>query len=330
MNGPAKSVLITGANGFVGSRLCRKLLEQGLRVIAGVRRGADLSLLEGLEVEFRYGDIMHSDTLPGMVGEVDYIIHNAGVTKVKKPQMFFDVNEGGTRNLFEAVVAHNPGVTRIVYVSSLAGSGPSSGGQPRKEGDLPAPLTAYGKSKLAGEVMALSYSDRFNVVAVRPPGVYGPGDKEIFSFFQTVYRRIRPCIGNQDRRLQLVHVDDLCEGICRAALSSAKSGSVYFVAEQKSYGMGEMIGLLQEACGRKGFPLWIPGPVFVAIGAVSGFLFKLVGATPMLTSEKAHELLGSWEVSTDKARDELGFVSKITFAEGARQTFQWYLKQGWL
>jgi nucleoside-diphosphate-sugar epimerase len=203
-------------------------------------------------------------------------------------------------------------------------------GRPVSENDDPHPISVYGKSKLAGEKVALSHAGSFNVVSIRAPGIYGPGDKEIFSFFQTAYRRIKPVIGDQKRRLQLVHVDDLCEGVYRAAVSEAKTGSVYFIAENRSYAMGELVGLLQQACRKKGFPLWIPGPLFVAIGAVSGFLFKLVGATPMLTVEKANELLGSWEVSTDKARDELGFESQIGFAEGALQTYQWYLKQGWL
>ena len=168
------------------------------------------------------------------------------------------------------------------------------------------------------------------VVSVRPPGVYGPGDKEVLAFFQAVYRRLKPCIGNIDRKLQMVHVDDLCRGIFLAATHETVSGSIYFIAENRSYRMRELIEYLQIACGRKGIPVIVPGPVFRLIGAISETCFKLVGATPMLTREKAGEILASWEITTDKARRELGYESKIPFADGAKQTYEWYIREGWL
>ena len=324
------SVLITGANGFVGARLCRLFLDEGCRVIAGVRKTANLSQLEKLDVEYRYGDITRPETLPEMVSGVDYIVHNAGVVKAKRERTFFEVNEKGTRSLMEAIAQHNPLVKRVVYISSLAAFGPSQIGHPLTEDAPPQPLTAYGRSKLKGEQVALSFADRFNVVAVRPPGVYGPGDREILAFFQTVNNRIKPYIGNTGRMLQLVHVDDLCRGIYLAAIGGAATGEAYFIAEKNGYTMKQLIAMLEAAGGKKAFPLIIPGPLFRAIALISETVFKAVGATPMLTREKANELLASWEVSTEKARRELGYESRITFEQGARETYAWYKQEGWL
>ncbi|KAA3631239.1 MAG: SDR family NAD(P)-dependent oxidoreductase [Calditrichaeota bacterium] len=325
-----RSILITGANGFVGARLCRKFLSKNYHVIAGVRKNADLSQLQGLDIEFRYGDVTDKSSLETMVIGVDYIIHNAGIVKAKNDATFYDVNETGSRNLCEAVVAHNQNLKKLIYISSLAAAGPALNGNPVTEDDDPRPITTYGCSKLAGEKTVLEFKDKLHVLSVRPPGIYGPGDKEIFSFFETVHKRIKPYIGDIQRKLQLVHVDDLCEGIVKAIEAETASGSIYFIAEKDSYTMEQLIAFIESAVGKKGFPLILPGVVFKAVAFVSKTLFKLVNATPMLTPEKAGELLASWEISTAKAKDELGFESSIPFADGSRETYNWYIEKGWL
>jgi nucleoside-diphosphate-sugar epimerase len=330
MTDTRESILVTGANGFVGSRLCAHLLQKGYYVIAQVRRTSDLSLLKDLKVEYRYGDITTPETLPDMVRNVDYIVHNAGVIKARRRETFFAVNEQGTLDLLDAVVAHNPTVKRVVHISSVAAAGPSTPGCPVKETDPPHPITTYGESKLAGERVALSFADRLPVVVVRPPGVYGPGDRGIYSMFQAVWLHLKPLIGDSKRKLQLVHVDDLCEGIAKGLKAQVKSGGVYFIAERIAYQYGELINILVTGGGRWAVPLYLPSPLFRAIATISEFSFKAVGVTPLLTREKSRELNSSWEMDTSRAKAELGFESKINFADGARQTFEWYIRNGWL
>ena len=330
MSQPQESILITGANGFVGTQLCRKFLENGFRVVAGVRKTADLSMLEGLDLEFRYGDVTSTESLADMVKEVDYVIHNAGVVKAKKKKTFYAVNEKGTSNLFDAISRYNPGVKKVIYVSSLAAAGPSRDGKPVTELDRPNPITTYGLSKLAGEVAALSYKDKFNVLSIRPPAIYGPGDKEVFPFFQAVYKGIRPFIGNSSRKLQVVEVGDLCQGFYLAVICDTPSGEICFVAESEAYTMKRLIELMAEACGKDGFRLYVPSFLLYMMAFVAQTLSAMVGVTPMLSREKAREILSSWEVSTSKAKNLLGFSSQIKFEQGARSTYDWYLKHGWL
>lgn len=330
MNQSDSSILITGANGFVGAQLCRKFLDSGFQVMAGVRKTANLAMLDGLKVDYRFGDVTSAESLVEMVKDVDFIIHNAGVVKAKKKQMFYDVNEKGTANLFEAISRHNPNVKKVIYVSSLAAAGPSKDGRPVTESDKPNPITSYGSSKLAGEAAALSYQDKFNVLSIRPPAIYGPGDKEVFPFFEAVYKGIRPFIGDSSRKLQLVEVGDLCQAFYLAVTKSTPSGEICFVAESKAYSMKQLIELMAEACGKDGFRLYIPAFVLYTMGMAAQTLSALVGATPMLTLEKAREILSSWEVTTSKARELFGFSSSVSFEDGASATYDWYIKHGWL
>jgi nucleoside-diphosphate-sugar epimerase len=330
MPGQSTSVLITGANGFIGSRLCRLFLDRGWRVIAGVRENANCSLLSGLDVEYRYGDICHPESLRELVASVDCIIHNAGLVKAKSRKRFFEVNQKGTENLLQAIVDHGGTPRRVVIISSLAAAGPIRDNRPLRESDPPQPISVYGESKLACERTALTFADRLSLVIVRPPGVYGPGDREILTFFRAVYRKFIPLLGDSHRSIQLVHVDDLCRGVYAASTADSASGEVYFIAENRSYTMGELLGLLEKGCDRNGMRLTIPAGLFKLIAVISETLFRLIGATPMLTREKARELLAGWAIDPSKAREELGFESKIPFEQGARETYAWYIQEGWL
>lgn len=330
MENSARTILITGANGFVGSRLCHRFADHGYRVIAGVRPSAKLELLEGTEVEYRHGDVTQPESLVEMVKGVDYIIHNAGLVKAKGPDHFFRVNVKGTQNLCEAVLEQNPEIKKLIYISSLAAAGPSLDGRPVKESDQPHPVSFYGKSKLGGEQVAHSFADRLNILSIRPPGVYGPGDTEIFSLFQTTHYHLRPVIGNQKRLLQLVHVDDLVRGIQLALEAETESGESFFIGENRAYRMSELARLLHQAIGRWAIPVIIPSPIFRLIAMISEAIFNILDATPMLTPDKAEELLCAWAMDGSKAKTKLGFESQIDLASGLKSTYQWYLKHGWL
>jgi nucleoside-diphosphate-sugar epimerase len=230
----------------------------------------------------------------------------------------------------DALVERNPSVRKVVVISSLAAAGPSVDGRAVTEADEPHPITTYGRSKLAAERAALGYADRFHVIALRPPGIYGPGDREIFTFFETVNKGIKPLIGDPERKIQLVHVDDLCRAAVLAIEGATTSGEAYFTAEKRAYTMIELVAALAEAGEKKGVWLKLPGSIFKVIAFFSEFTLRAVNATPMLTREKAGELLASWEISVEKAKKEFGFESRIDFARGAKETFDWYRREGWL
>lgn len=325
-----QSVLITGANGFIGSRLCLTFLRHGFKVMAGIRQTADRRLLDGLAVQYRFGDVTDTASLPAMVTDVDFIIHNAGIVKANAREQFFKVNGQGTANLMAAIAQHNPSVKRVVYISSQAVAGPSINGKPVAESDRPNPVTTYGESKRAGEEAIIAYKDSINVVIVRPAGVYGPGDKEVLSLFRAANMRLRPLFGDVTRKVQMVHVDDVCCGAYLASVTETRSGSIYHIAEKQAYTIAEMVEMLGQATGKRGIPLRLSDKMFRRIAAISESACRLIGMTPMLTRDKCNELLDTWEIDVRKAKDELGFESAIPFAQGAKETYDWYREHGWM
>ncbi len=324
-----EKVLVTGANGFIGSRLCARLLDDNYRVIAGVREGCNASLIDDLDLEYRFGDITYPDTLPAMVQNVDYIIHNAGAVKAKDPRLFFEINRNGTKNMVEAAAKNNK-LKKFVYISSVAAAGPSKANQSLTEEDEPNPITIYGRSKLAGEKEVLKKIGQVNSVIIRPPGVYGPGEQEMLAFFEILNNRIKPYIGSLKRRIQLVHIDDLTRGISKALRADTKPGAIYFIAESQSYSYHQLVSHLRRAVGRVSLPIYVPGWAVRLIAWFSERSLRAFGKTPMFTVEKANEILENWEISTDKAEKELDYKSEIAFPDGAREAVYWYREEGLL
>jgi nucleoside-diphosphate-sugar epimerase len=321
-------VLVTGANGFIGSRLCSSLIGSGFSVIAGVRKSARLNFLEGLEVDYAYGDVTQPETLQELIQGADAVIHNAGLVKAKSKSQLFEVNTFGSEALIKACV-ESESVKRFIFVSSLAAYGPVVTGL-RREEDNPKPITAYGRSKLEAEKLLLKHVERINLQFARPVGVYGPGDKEIFTFFQSVARGIRPAIGDTSRKIQLIYVEDLVEGVTKMLKHELPSGEGYFLAEQNASTFAELMEQMALACEKRAITLPIPGWFFRILGSLSEIACAVTPFTPILTSEKAREILSPWEISIERARKHFDFSPQTNFAEGAKKTVQWYRKHGWL
>lgn len=323
-------VLITGATGFVGSHLVEALAGRGAVIRALVRRTSRTAQLERLGVERVEGGLDDLDALKRAVEGVDVVFHLAALIAARNEAEYEHTNLGGTKRLLDAIAAAADRPRRLVYLSSLAAIGPSREGRPVGRDDTCAPLTAYGRTKLAGEQACLAADDLIETVVLRPPVVYGPRDREMFRFFRLAAKGIFPVPTGPERPLQLVHVTDLVEAAIRAATAPAARG-IYHVAEPRAYLWDEVAGLFGSALGRRVRIVGVPPSLFTAAAAISELAAGALGRTTVFNREKARELLApGWLCETDALRREVGFVPQIALATGLAQTAAWYRAEGWL
>lgn len=195
-------VLVTGANGFVGSHLVEALLAKGYRVRCMVRRTSDLTFIQHLPVEWAYSDL--GDSAAGDLQEacrdVDAICHCAALTRALKEETLHRVNSQGTVALARAGIEANLNLRRFVHVSSQAAAGPSQGPDDILDESRPRqPITWYGRSKCAAERALLDMADWLPLTIVRPAPVFGPRDRDFFTYFELVKWGLNLQLGRSER-----------------------------------------------------------------------------------------------------------------------------------
>jgi nucleoside-diphosphate-sugar epimerase len=325
-------VLVTGASGFLGSHVAEQLSKAGHDVRVLVRKSSNKKFLETLSnVEFAYGGIEDADKVAEATKDVDAIVHSAGIVKAKRPEDFAATNVEGTRNVLEGAKKNAPHLKRVVLVSSLEAVGPSKDGSP-----VPTtqenPVTAYGRSKLAAEKVAKSFAKDLPITILRPTGIYGPRDVEIFEAFRSVKKGVLPLTGDGKSLLTLVYGPDAARACILAIDANVPSGSTYFVTDGNVYEQREMMEELERAIGKKAFVRFgIPNRV---VGVAARFVEaygKVTDKAVMLTREKASMLAYPyWVCSSDDTRDALGWKPEVTWKDGAGKTARWYSENGWM
>ena len=325
------TALVTGANGFVGSHLAETLLSRGYDVTCLVRKTSNLRWLEGLKIDFVYGELTDKQSLEKAVAGKDFVFHLAGLTKAQNSNDYYKANHLGTKSLVEAVNESNRRIKRLVYASSQAAVGPGKDMRPVDENSPCCPITDYGKSKLLGEEAVVSYKDRLPITIIRPSAVYGPRDSEIFLFFRLIKNHIKPLFGFKESYLSLVYVKDLVQGIRAAAESERAIGQIYFIANEKPSSFAEAEDLIQKALKAKAMTLRIPVSLFIFVAFLSEQFASLKGEAASFNPQKAREISSRfWICDVSKAKKELGFNTKYTLEQGAIETVNWYKQNGWL
>lgn len=323
--------VITGSNGFVGSHLAEYLSGKGWRVKCIVRGTSSLAHLDPKKVEICPCGLNDAEALRTVFADADYIFHLAGTVKSRDDEGFFRGNVELTKNVLEAALGL-PRLQRIVVTSSIAAAGPAA-----KDGELDEtmpcrPIDPYGRSKAQQEELCRTYMDRLPLCIVRPPVVYGERDSEVLQYFQSVKRGIRPIVGVFGRkRLSMVYVGNLVEGLYLCAVQDQALGQTYYFADEEQYDWAQIGRVAAAVMGNRSIALRLPHFLVFIVAALNHLWGKITRRAMMLNLNKTPQMFApSWMCSCQKARTELGYAPKVGIEEGFRRTVSWYKEHKWL
>ena len=323
--------LVTGSNGFIGSFLVEKLLEQNFEVKCLVRRTSNLQWIQDKPVQLIYGDVTNFESVIPAVTDVDFVFHCGGIVRAKNRDYYFKVNCSGTKNLLESCKRYNSDLKRFVYLSSQAAVGPSKGDFRITEKDNPNPISDYGKSKLCGEQVVKEYQEIFPVTILRPPSVYGPRDDDILAIFKYVRFGIKPNIGKDEKKISIIHVSDLVRGIVLAALHENAINETFFFTNQADCSLTELMNLIANVIKKKGRFVRVPEFLLDIVAFINENTARVFGKAALVNRDKALEMKQRyWLVDSSKAEKLLGFTNNIKIEDGLKKTFQWYQQQKWM
>lgn len=329
----SRTVLVTGATGFIGQALTRKLLERGEKVRVLVRDPAKLDAL-GLAVDqVVQGDITDAETVERATQGVDLVYAIAGT--FREPGLsdarYREVNVDAVRTMHDA--AKRNSVKRIVHCSTCGIHG-SINGSPADETYPVQPVGIYEQTKADGERLALELgaANGVEVTALRPTPVYGPGDTRLLKLFKLASRRPMITIGDGKVGYHLVYIEDLTEAFLLAGDEPAATGESFLIGGPEIPSLNEIFEVVASLNGNGGAssvvrlpvtPIWFAGWLCEA-------MCRPLGVDPPIHRRRIEFFINNRAYRIDKAREVLGYAPKVGVEDGLRRTADWYRSSGLL
>lgn len=307
-----KKVLVTGASGFIGRRLCSYLQLQGVSV-----RGLGRQAVQGLTDHFAL-DLASESCPPELCEGIDTVFHLAGkahslAENRQDSDEYLQINTEGTRKLLEA--AKLAGVKRFIFFSSVKAVG-DSGLQPMDETATTSADSPYGQSKYAAEQLVLHGGYVPHPVVIRPCMVYGQTVKgNLPRMIEAVWRGLFPPLPELYNRRSMVHVDDVVAAALLAAEKTEAAGQIYIVSDGQGYSTRQLYDFIRAALGKSPANWAIPLIVINILAKIGDAIGRLRGRRFLFDSDTLRKLTGSAWYSSAKITRELGFSSKQTLKE---------------
>ncbi|KAG2542928.1 putative dihydroflavonol 4-reductase [Panicum virgatum] len=320
-------VLVTGATGYLGGRLCAALADAGHAVRALARRSSDVSgLAPGVDIA--YGNVTDADSLAAAFDGCDAVFHVAAAVEpwLPDPSVFHKVNVRGLENVLKAA-KRTPTVKKIVYTSSFFAIGPTDGYVADETQMHPgkAFCTEYEKSKFLADRIALQAATEGVPITIVYPGViYGPGKLSTGNLVSRILierfnGRLPGYIGDGYDRQSFCHVDDVVSGLI-AAMEKGRVGERYLLTGE-NMSFKQIFNMAANITNTKAPLFHVPLWLIEVYGWISVFVSRITGKLPLISYPAVHVLRHQWSYSCDKAKMELGSPRNLT--EGLSEVLLW-------
>ncbi len=323
-----KKTLVTGATGFTGENLCRKLVQDGEQVVAFVRQSSRVDQLKSMGVECRQVNITDKNSVKENFENINIVYHIAAAyrTEHSDHDEFKLVNIEATRNLLDAAVAGK--IERFVHCSTVGVQGEIED-PPADENYRFNPGDHYQESKLQGELLAQEYSSSgLPVAIVRPVGIYGPGDTRFLKLFRPINKGHFVMIGSGKVLYHMTYIDDLIQGIILAGRKPQAIGNVFTIAGRKYTTLRELVDMIADVLNKSHTRWRIPFyPVLLGSKICERICLPL-GINPPLYPRRVEFFSLDRAFSIEKAKRLLGYRPKVELKEGLSRTANWYKEQG--
>ena len=320
----AKTILITGASGFIGSFFVEEALQRKWTTWAGIRRSSSREYLQDAEIRLIDLNFSDKEKLKAQIlehcnqfGKWDYIIHNAGATKCLNINDFDKVNYGFTKNFVEALQETNCQPEKFLFMSSL------SANHPRVN-------TAYGRSKQKAEQLLESQTG-FPYMILCPTGVYGPRDKDYFLMLKTLKTGLNVAAGFRPQELTFIYVKDVVKAAF-AALESPLKNRKYPLSDGQTYSDREYTKIAQKTIGiRFALSIRIPICILYLVSVVAENWSKLSGKPSALNRDKFQIMKErDWRCDSSSIEHDLNFRAEYDLSRGMKESVEWYREHRWL
>lgn len=325
-----QKILITGATGFTGRALARRLLDQGENLVIFARHAERLRDLTARGADVREVDIADEHEVRNAFEQFKIVYHIAAAFRTEHDDLsaFRTINVDAVSYMLKAAQQNNTG--RFVHCSTVGVQGEIDD-PPADESYRFKPGDHYQQTKLEGEILARRYfAGGLPGTVIRPVGIYGPGDLRFLKLFRPISRGRFVMIGRGTTLYHLTHIDDLVDGFILAGHQPAALGETFTIGGPVYTTLNELVACIAECTGGRLLPFHVPyAPVYLASVACAA-ASRFMGLNPALYPRRVEFFSKSRAFSIDKAKRLLGYQPKIGLREGLLQTAAWYREQGYL
>lgn len=325
-------VLITGATGFTGQVLAKKLVNARLKVSALARLSSDLSPLANLNINWFRGDVSDEKIMQQAVAGQQYVFHLAAALREAKSteKDYWNVHVKSTQIICNAAL-RNPNFKRYIHVSTIGVHGHIDQ-PPATEEFRFAPGDGYQRTKLEAEEWLIKHAahTKFPYTIIRPAAIYGPGDKRLLKLFRMALKPVFVLLGNGKCMYHLVHVDDLTNTFIAAATHPDALGEIFISGANEPIAITDIARIVAQHFHKKIRVVRLPIKPFFLIGDVCEAICKPLKIEPPIYRRRVAFYSKDRHFDVTKMRNILGYEPKHSNETGIIETAAWYRKQGWM